>query len=280
VTYIGDDAFTNCAEGLVLTAPEDSYAAEYFRENELDYVISAPGQDPSSAPLTSSQEGGDNAFRDMPSGDYTLRVFSDGTADIIRYSGKADALEIPSVLDGNTVKSIAGGAFSGCRLASVTLPDSVTRIGDDAFYNCEKLISVTIPKGVKDIGDSAFSCSGLTSVMLPEGLTSMDNEAFSCCERLISVTFRGGVASISKKAFLFCEKLTSVTLPDGLKDIGEMAFFGCECLSALTIPGSVTSIGEYAFGNCADDLTLTVQKDSYAEQYCRENDIKYRYQDE
>ena len=77
-------------------------------------------------------------------------------------------------------------------ITSVTIPGSVTVIGDGAFYDCSGLTSVTIGDGVVSIGSSAFSgCSGLTSVTIGNGVTSIDSYAFMDCSGLTSVTFLG-----------------------------------------------------------------------------------------
>ena len=82
----------------------------------------------------------------------------------------------------NSVTSIGDYAFYYCSITSVTIPNSVTSIGSSAFYDCSGLTSVTIPNSVTSIGYSAFSgCSGLTSVTIPNSVTSIGDEAFSGC---------------------------------------------------------------------------------------------------
>ena len=177
--------------------------------------------------------------------EYTYRRLSDGTVEITKYNGKAEALEIPSLLEGKTVTSIGTYAFSDCNsLRSVTIPGSVKNIGELAFLFCKNLTSVTLRKGVTKIGDSAFSnCLALTSVTIPEGVTDI-------CDH----------------AFYNCRMLTSVSLPYSVKHIGKDAF-------------SVPKTGNGSFTAPAEELTVTVPEDSYAEQYCRENGLKYVYSD-
>ena len=130
------------------------------------------------------------------------------------------------------------------------IPASVTSIGDDAFYGCESLTSVTIGDSVTSIGDDAFSgCSGLTSVTIPDSVTSIGEWAFSGCSGLTSVTIGDGVTSIGKRAFSGCSGLTSVTVPDSVTSIGFMAFSGCSGLTSVTIGDGVTSI-DRAFDEC------------------------------
>jgi hypothetical protein len=97
------------------------------------------------------------------------------------------------------------------------------------------------------------------------------------------------VTKIGDSAFSNCRVLTSVTIPDGVTDIGDYAFYMCEMLTSATLPYSVKHIGKDAFsvqktGNGSftapiEGLTVSLQEDSYAEQYCRENGIKYVYSD-
>ena len=120
---------------------------------------------------------------------------------------------------------------------AVTIPDSVTEIGERAFFCCSGLTSVTIPVGVTEIGDSAFfDCSGLTSVTLPVGVTKIGDWAFSGCSGLTSVTIPDNVTKIGKDAFSRCSSLTSVTIPDSVTEIGESVFDGCGSLTSMTIP--------------------------------------------
>ena len=94
---------------------------------------------------------------------------------------------------------------------------------------------------------------------------------------ITSVIIENGVTSIGGSAFCDCSSLTSITIPEGVTSIGYQAFYNCSNLTSITIPDSVTSIGGYAFSGCSSDLTVTVVRDSYAEAYCRENDLKFQY---
>ena len=159
----------------------------------------------------------------------------------------------------NSVTSIGDAAFRGCiGPTSVTIPNSVTRIGNEAFLGFVSLTSVKIPNSVTSIGNGAFSeCSGLTSVTIPNSVTSIGNEVFLSCYNLTSLTIPNSVTSIGDAAFYECG-LTSLTIPNSVKSIGKGVFCGCGSLTSVIIGNSVTYIGDRAFYNCFDLTSATI----------------------
>ena len=160
----------------------------------------------------------------------------------------------------DSVTSIGDDAFYKCSsLTSVTIGNSVTSIGESAFKNCKSLTSVTIGNSVTSIGKNAFkNCKSLTSVTIGNSVTSIGECAFYECESLTSVTIPDSVTSIGNYAFAYCESLTSVTIPDSVTSIGERAFYWCTSLTSVTIGNSVTSIGERAFSGCSSLTSVTI----------------------
>ena len=136
------------------------------------------------------------------------------------------SLIIPRTIEGKSVAKIQRLAFSDCiRLTKVTIPDSLTSIGEGAFQGCRSLKSITIPDGVTSIGAYTFrSCTNLTSI-----------------------TIGNGVTSIGKNAFEQCSGLTSITIPDSVTSIEEEAFFTCRGLITVTFLGDVPKIEDNAF---------------------------------
>ena len=111
------------------------------------------------------------------------------------------------------------------REGTFAIPDSVTSIGDSAFFKCSSLTSITIPFGVTSIGYEAFyECSSLTSITIPNSVTSIGERAFYECSSLTSITIPGSVTSIGYEAFYGCSGLTSITIPDGVTGINAVAF--------------------------------------------------------
>jgi len=145
----------------------------------------------------------------------------------------------------NSVTTIGDYAFSENLLTTVTIPNSVTTIGDYAFYE-NLLTTVTIPNSVTTIGEGAFQKNSLTSVTIGNAVTSIGKEAFDT-NLLTTVTIPNSVTSIGYAAF-YDNRLSAVTIGTAVTSIGDYAFEE-NLLTTVTIPGSVTSIGESAFGS-------------------------------
>ena len=147
--------------------------------------------------------------------------------------------------------STAPFSYSKKTITSFVFGGEVEHIPAFICSNMTKLTSITIPNSVTSMGNSAFSgCTGLMSVIIPNSVTSMGNSAFSGCTGLMSVTIPNSVTSMGNSTFSGCTGLKSVTIPNSLTRIGEDAFSGCAGLTSVTIPNSVSSIGEDAFSGC------------------------------
>jgi hypothetical protein len=195
------------------------------------------------------------------------------TEPVCAISGVVDrdaaTIILPTQIEGRSVVRIGCEAFLDCwRVKSVTIPLSVTSIGDGAFYNCRSLKSMTIPSSVTSIGAYAFfDCDGLTAVRIPSSVTSIGEEAFAGCEELADLTIAEGNPSYQADGGVLFTKGgktllrypkgkpgESYAIPPIVTRIGKRAFSGCYRLTSVTIPSSVTHIEEHAFSSC-DDLT-------------------------
>jgi hypothetical protein len=187
---------------------------------------------------------------------YSVNASNTNTITITGDYGAVGAVNIPTTINGLTVTGIGDQVFwyaseEDINLSSVTIPNSVTNIGDSAFQGCSTLTSVSLGSGVASIGAYAFYESSLeNSLTIPNSVTSIGAEAFYGCEYLTSLTIGNGLTSIDSSVFYGCFSLTSVLLGSGVTSIGVDAFAYCTELSSITIPASVTSIGDNAFYDC------------------------------
>ena len=175
------------------------------------------------------------------------------------------------------------------------IPNSVTSIGNYAFYNCSKLTSVTIPEGVTTIGDYTFyNCSQLTNIEIPNSVTSMGYGVFRDCTSLTNVTIGSGVTNILNNIFNGCNKLESinvseenktysgvdgilynkeqteiicipiaikeVSIPDTIIEIENGMFDSCRSLTSVTIGRGVADIGNIAFSKCSKLENINVSE--------------------
>ena len=161
--------------------------------------------------------------------------FDETTGTITKYNESDTVVVIPSKINGFTVETIDHGAFERSAVTSVTIPDSVTFIGEAAFANCSNLTNISIPNSVTSIGLSAFEH----------------------CTRLKSITLPSSLRNISMFLFHNCSQLTTIQIPDSVLSIQDYAFGNCISLETIHIPVSVTSIGVYAFNGCPSSMTVT-----------------------
>ncbi len=199
----------------------------------------------------------------------TSVTIPDSVTKIDKYAFR-ECIGLTSVYFGENsqLTTIGNEAFYSCRsLTSITIPDSVTSIGSGAFYGCSNLTSINIPDGVTSIGSGAFyGCSSLTSITFPDNVTSIDSAAFYGCNNLISITVAEGNTTYHSEGNCLIETATNTlilacknyVIPDSVTSIGDYAFSGCSSLTSITIPDSVTSIGDYAFYGCSSLTSITI----------------------
>lgn len=210
VTEIGSNAFADCTN---LTSV--NYEGDW---SNLTIQSGNPAvQDAANAPL------------------FNFDFTPDNTAVIVtnyKYNGAAADVTIPSRYQGKPVTTIGHAAFFNSAVTSVTIPDSVTSISDEAFINCPKLTNISIPNSVTYIGFSAFSsCTSLKSITLPSSLSF-----------------------ISGALFLGCSQLTTIHIPVSVTSIGNNAFADCPSLMTVTYPGSKTQWDDITKGRNSDVL--------------------------
>ncbi|MBO5372248.1 MAG: leucine-rich repeat domain-containing protein [Lachnospiraceae bacterium] len=226
---------------------------------------------------------------------FSYRLKKDGTAKISGYSGKDAEVVIPAIIDGIKVTSIARCAFkNNTYIENMTISSGITNIGEEAFFACENLKSVTIPDTVTSIGTGAFASSRkLESVELSKNLTTIASDIFYQCDSLKNIMLPDGIVSINCRAFFSCKSLNSITIPDSVTSLGDEAFANCSSLTEIsigannpayisengvvynkdktelliypggktadfTVPSSVTKIADYAFFCCSNLNNITM----------------------
>ena len=183
---------------------------------------------------------------------------------------------ITEVFLSNTITSIGQDAFYGCEFSSFSIPSSISEI--NFLGGCKKLTNITIPTTVTKIGNKAFCESGITNVVIPNSVEKIGDQAFYLCSSLTNINIADTVTYIGQNAFYGCnitsisipfgvteikglcckcKNLKNVTLPDSLIKIGEYSFQYCESLESITIPKNVNFIGYEAFYGCNNLKSLT-----------------------
>ena len=255
VTSVGDYAFYGCSGLTSVTIPDSVTSIGY------EAFIGCSGLTSVTIP-DSVTSIGDLAF--FGCSGLTSVTIGNGVARIGVWTFMCDALTGFVVSEDNAnYMSVNGLLLSkdGKTLiqginGDVIIPDSVTSIGDAAFYYCSELTSVTIPDSVTSIGAYAFEdCYGLTSVTIPDSVTSIGYQAFHGCEGLAD---SDGFIIIRNILYGYSGDNSEVDIPYGVTSIGDLAFSGCSGLTSVTIPDSVTSIGYQAFYYCSELTSVTI----------------------
>ena len=198
-------------------------------------------------------------------GNYDIELYTvkEGTKVICDSAFKSygfDNYSLQSIIIPDSVTKIGDDAFQNCSsLQSIVIPDSVTEIGDGAFSHCSSLQSIVIPDSVTEIGRWAFwECRSLQSIVIPDSVTKIGDDAFEFCSSLQSIVIPDSVTKIGDSAFEWCLSLQSIVIPDSVTEIGGGAFMFCSSLQSIVIPDSVTKIGNGAFQNCSSLQSIVI----------------------
>lgn len=197
-----------------------------------------------------------------------------GHARLTDYSGDEKTVTVPSEIDGYTVQEIGENLFANRSMTSLTIPDSVTNIGEGAFDGCRSLSnvklgsgittidkyafarcssleSIDLPSALKNIGTGAFyGCSNIRRFDLPDSVTSIGSRAFDRCEALSYFKYPASLSSTGGNLFVNDANLTSISVPAGVTSLASEVFEGSKYLTSVELPSSLQTIGSYAFRNC------------------------------
>ena len=237
------------------------YEGEELLSAEAEYVFTMPARDVTVAARWQLGEGMELFYFDSYlTGECHITGIKDNTtAELVipdyvtHISGLADCANLTSVTfaEGSVLQNIDGNAFSGCILLErITIPASVTYVGNNAFANCTSLEQAVFEDNSQ--------------------LTELGYDAFKECKNLLSVSFGNGskLKTIAERAFYVCDKLESVDFGENsvLGTISDFAFSECG-FAEITIPQSVVKIGQNAFFSC-ENLTSVIFEITEGWQYC------------
>lgn len=190
-------------------------------------------------------------FNELKSGTVVLREDTVGISDYAFY--KAPLYTLIGA-DGDEMKYIGRAAFYNCeQLGMISLPRSLTKIDDYTFYKCSSLYSIEIPSFVTSIGRSAFyKCESLSDINLSKSrrLTFLGDYAFYGCLNARTLSLGTTIESIGEYAFANCSSLTSVVIPEKVTEIKKSTFYHCSSLETLTLNENLKEIGVSAFNGC------------------------------
>ena len=271
VTSIGSNAFKNCNTLIRITIPESVTSIGYSAFDGCSSLtsITIPNS------ITSI---GDSAFRSCSS--LTSVIWNaENCTEAGSYSDPifSGCSKLSSVTIGKNVKTIPDCAFRGCiNLTSIIIPNSITSIGESAFYNCSKLTSViwnaeNCTKAGSEDCPIFSGCSELSSITIGENVRTIPNFAFEGCSRITSIvvdndnqcftSIDGNLYNKDKTKLIqyaIGKTDASFIIPVDVTSIGERAFSSCSGLTSITIPDNVTSIGERAFSSCRGLTSITI----------------------
>lgn len=190
-----------------------------------------------------------------------------------------------------SIRAIGKKAFIYCEsLVSVNIPDGVTRLEDSLFIGCKSLKKIEIPPSVSELGTAVFAaCRALEEIIVPEGVSEIPDSAFKNCEVLKKITLPSTLKVIKDEAFGYCAALEEIIIPEGTEEIERLVFIECVNLKRVELPASLKKIKnrtgsgfspQTIFERIPEIPLVILPKGSYAEKYCKRNNIAYQYKED
>ena len=278
VTSIGDYAFDGCSSLIAIDIPDDvtSIGSTAFENCTGLTSVNIP-----------------NSVTNIGWDAFDGTAWLDSQLDGVVYAGKV-AYTYKGIMPENCDIELATGTkgiadcafFDQSNLTSITIPNSITSIGNLAFAKCSGLTAISVDNNNANYAsaDGVLFNKDMTTLIacpaqktgsyaIPSSVTSIESSAFACCSGLTSITIPASVTSIGGSAFSGCTGLTSIIIPDGVTTIGSSAFDGCSSLASINIPNGVTSIESNTFNNCTSLTSVTIPNSvssigGHAFEYC------------
>lgn len=287
ITFMGNN-------GLIKKVSIKSYIAEASKRNAVAitaYLLQYTNQPKDSIPKPPKATPKPPKRKEPSLSKWEFREKADQTFEITKYKGgSADKILIPDTYKGKRITSIGEDAFSAQRaktcagIEEIVIPESITCIGNRAFYHCTKLKELTLPpslvsigkeafvacekiknfdlpESVKEIGYGAFAdCSGINAFTFPMQVKEVPGKVLEGCVQLEEVKLSSSASKIGKDAFMGCKKLKKVDLPETVETIESFAFYGCSALESIVFPEGLRTIETLAFKGCEALETVFIPK--------------------
>ena len=290
ITAIGDNVFDSCYELSTVTYGNETVnpgeykyspaiktiGGEAFRDNAMLRNLIVPD---------TLEKVGENAFYNVIQSMYNCKevtvtfYFVNGTIS----ENVLKSQNICYILVGDGISVVGTEAFNNCKsLKTVSLPDTVSTIGDNVFAasngdivlifrgvdevidnsvcdsKLDGIAHLIVDKGVKKISDSAFSNNPLLIDLIISDAVTIGNYAFYNDIAINRVTIESQLYSIGNHAFDSCKSIPQVVLPETVREIGSHAFYDCNSMKSINVPVGVAAIKEYTFFGCASLLDISI----------------------
>ena len=268
ITTIERFAFCNCSSLKSITLPSKLKKLGYsFIANTQITSLTIP------AGLTTCTTGGSSTYESQygPLGgantlkELILEPGMEYIPDNLARVESTSGTHLTSISIPDSVTTIGQYAFkNNAKLTNISFPDSVTVISDNAFSGCKKLISIRWSENLEQINYEAFqNCISLEEITFPKTVNTIGNLAFSNCTSLSSISFTdnnkgGAYVDIQSSAFSKCTALKNISFSKNVRYLGDSSFSGCSSLVSIELDDAITTIERLAFCNCSSLKSITL----------------------
>lgn len=297
VTKIGKAAFFDCVRLAKITLPKSLIKIErecfsqcYSLNEVICYAINPPAAEyafDTFENLYVPDESYDKYCNDKDWGTHCTNIiplyglkfeYNEDTKEATlinnNYSGE---ITIPSETIKNGVTYIVTRLGENCfyesNVTNVTMPNTITTIGNSCFYGCEELSSINLSNSLKSLGEESFKlCKTLKEISIPSSVTHIGECCFKGCHQLTKVQLNTNISELSEGCFADCQSLKSINIPNSVTSLGPGCFGVCTALKNVYIPSSVTNIADLCFTGCYElrEISLPINL-SYIGRRCFED---------
>ena len=208
---------------------------------------------------------------------FKLTITAESYNDTIDRLFVAKFQDVTSISVEGPFKTIPDAAFYQSSIKEVSLSDSIEKIGDQSFYECKELLTVSLPRSCIYVGKEAFQgCTKLTSVLYFTNSITLGNEAFYDCDALVSfklgenstILGQENSCKLGESCFSGCENLVDIEIPSNTVEFGEKCFSELTSIKKIVIPSVITHIPDSCFMNCGNLTDVNLENVTHIGEYC------------